>query len=537
MNSFRRQTASRHRYSPAFVLVVLLALVLAAAAAAGCGSDEGSDGTASPSPTSAGIQPGGTLVVAMQAGNGQYDPVMMAGSIGDIALQAQVLEKLVTLAQDFSVQPTLATSWEPNEDGTAWTFTLRDGVKFTNGQPFTAADVVYNMERLRAKDSPMATVYENVTDVVADDATHVTFQLATADSEFPASLTDYRSLMLSKSVKDPMKNIVGTGPFMLKSFAAEDRAVLVKNPDYWGTAEDGAQLPYLDQIDFVYSSDTAGMISGLQGGTVNFVGGLTAEQKQTLEADQTVNLLETDTNYCFELQIRTDRGPGKELAFRQALLAGTDRQAIVDLVAPGVGEAGNGTLVGPAYKDYYSSQQVAYDKAKAEQLLKDAGYGQGAKIKVVAQTADPVPAVATAWQAQMKELGIDVSIQQVPVDVFYGEEGEDTWYQADFSYVDYGTRASPITYFQLALTSDAPWNYSRWKNADFDELARQIPLELDAAKRADLYKQAQAILLEEVPMINFIINKAVAGVSADVGGVEVAPDYSQTLFATAHFTE
>ncbi len=121
--------------------------------------------------------------------------------------------------------------------------------------------------------------------------------------------------------------------------------------------------------------------------------------------------------------------------------------------------------------------------------------------------------------------------------MYYAEKGTDNWYEADFSFVDWGTRAVPITYFELALTSDAPWNYSRWKNTEFDALAEQIPLELDAAKRAELYKQAQQILQDQVPMMNFLVNTAVAGQSANVDGVFLAPDYAQSLFRDAHFTE
>ena len=114
-------------------------------------------------------------------------------------------------------------------------------------------------------------------------------------------------------------------------------------------------------------------------------------------------------------------------------MAGTDRQAIIDLVAPGIAAPGNGTLVGPAYADYYLDESVPYDPEKAKQLLADAGFADGVDIKLVAQTADPVPAVATAWQAQMKEIGVNVEIQQVPPDVYYADKGTDNWYQADFS--------------------------------------------------------------------------------------------------------
>ncbi len=516
----------------ALVLVVVLALAFAIMA---CG-DTTSGGE---SPSAAAPTTGGTLMVGMQPGNGQYDPVMMAGSVGDIILVCQVQENLVYMDQDFGVMPWLAQSFD-SPDGKNWTFVLHDGVTFSNGEPFTSDDVVYSFKHIQAKGSPMAGVYANIMEVVPDSPTQVTFKLKDVDSEFPALLTDYRAKMFCKSVKDPMTELVGTGPFMLESYTAEDRAVLKKNPTYWLKDDNGNTLPYLDGVEFVYSPDTAGQIEGLQGGALNWVGGLTAEQKQTIETDPKLKIITTNTNYMNVLQIRCDQGVGKDLKVRQAIMAGTDRQAIADLVAPGVGEPGNGTFVGPAYKAYYTDEQVAYDPAAAKQMLADAGYPNGVKIKLVAQTADPIPAVATAWQAQMKEIGVDVQIQQVPTDVFYADKGTDTWYQADFSIVDYGTRAVPLAYFKLALTTDAitdAWNYSRWSNAEFDKIVQEIPLTLDETARADLYKQAQAILQEQVPMLNFIILGAVAGESADVDGIELDPDWAHTRFTTAYFTK
>ena len=343
------------------MLGVLAALLALAVLAAGCGGDEttttagntsstqaGSSTTAAP----AGVTKGGTLKIGMQPGNGQYDPIMMAGSVGDILLTVQALENLVDISQEFTVVPVLATEWNTT-DAKVWKVTLRDGVKFTNGQPFTADDVVYSFGRLQAKESPMAEVLANLDTVVADDPTHVTFTLKAPDAEFMMVITDYRAKMFCKSVADPMKELVGTGPYMLESFAAEDRAVLKANPDYWGTDESGEKLPYLDGLEFIYSPDTAGQIEGLRGGSLNWVGGITADQKATVESDPNLKAITTKTNYCNELQIRVDSEPGSKKEFRQALWAGTDRQALVDLVAPGVADPGNGTLVGPVFANYY----------------------------------------------------------------------------------------------------------------------------------------------------------------------------------------
>ena len=501
----------------------------------GCGGGS----TSSTSSTTAGaIQKGGALRVATYPADGQYDPALFGGNSSDIQLQAQALEKLVTLGSDMSVEPTLATKWE-SSDSVVWKFTLRDGVTFTNGDPFTSADVVYSMERLMSKKlgSSMASVYSNIKSVTADDASHVTFTLKAPDSEFPASLADYHTLMLDKSVKDAMKNMVGTGPFMLQSFTAGSRAVLVRNPHYWGRDAQGNQLPYLDQVEFIFTPSGAGQFQGLQGGTVDLMMSLSSTQKQQLAGSPSAQAVEGPSNICYELQIRCDQGPATDVKFRQALLYGTDQKEIVGLVAPGVSAPGNGTLVGPAYAADYLDSSVPYDPAKAKQLLQEAGYGNGVSIKLVAYASDPLPAIATVWQAQMKKIGVNVSIQQVPQDVFYSDKGTETWYQADFSLVDWGVRATPLPYFQLALTSDAPWNYSRWKDPEFDSVVSQIPQTLDQGQRTQLYHQAQQILQQQVPMINMLVDNTLAGVSSKLEGVALAPDGVETVFSTAYFKQ
>ena len=156
---------------------------------------------------------------------------------------------------------------------------------------------------------------------------------------------------------------------------------------------------------------------------------------------------------------------------------------------------------------------------------------------MITQTISPIPDVVTAWQAQMKKIGVTVQIQQVPSSVYYADKGTDTWYQAPFGVVDWGTRAAPVTYFQLALTSTAPWNYSRWKDPQFDSVVSQIVATLDPSKRAALYQQAQQILQQQVPMINFLEQEAIAGQSKNLDGIALAPDWSQTVLTNAHYTQ
>jgi peptide/nickel transport system substrate-binding protein len=534
-----RSRAPRPRRAHSFTILALPLLVATVIAMTIAWSVAGASSSAGASPrTAATPQPGGTFVVGMQPGEGQFDPVLMDGAAGDVSLISQVLEPLVTLAPDFSVQPALATAWSTPDGGKTWHVTLRGGVEFSNAQSFTSADVLASFDRLRSTTlgSPTAATYADIRSVVADDATHVTFHLKTADSEFMASLTDFHAKMLCRSVTDPMTQLVGTGPFMLKSYAA-DNAVLTRNPHYWGEDAQTNQLPYFDQVDFVYSSDATAQIAALKAGTLDWVGGLSAAQKQTVDADARLKSATTPTNDCFELQIRCDMGPGKKLAFRQALMAGTDLTALVASAIPGVAVPGNGTLVGPAYAADYLTSTVAQNRAAAKRLLAKAGYGRGITIKLVTQTSGPIPAFATAWKAQMKKIGVTVSIKKVSPSVYYADKGTNTWTKAAFGIVDWGTRAVPSTYFKLALATHATWNYSRWSNAPFDKLTKQIPLTADDVQRGDLYKRAERILQRQVPMINFGVLLGVAGESASVDGVVLAPDWEQTQFSTGYFTK
>ena len=323
-------------------------MIALAIVAAGCGSSTGGSGA---SPSSGGaIKMGGVLKVGAQAGNGNFDPVLFAGAVGDIQLQSQIYEKLVTLGQDYSVQPCLATKWS-SPDGKVWTFTLQPDVKFSNGQPFTSADVVYTMGRLRAKTSPMADIYANVKSVTAPDPTTVVFTLAKVDSEFPASLTDYRDLMLCKSVANPAKNPVGTGPFMLKSISAEDRAILVKNPTTGARTRRATSCLTSTRSTTSTRPTSPARSPACRAARSNFVGGPRLEQAQRSAAAPRSRRSHTSTNYCFELQIRCDVGPGNNLKFRQALLMGTDLPGIVALVAPGGATPGNGDARRPCVQE------------------------------------------------------------------------------------------------------------------------------------------------------------------------------------------
>lgn len=514
----------------------LLALVVVSLVAMGCGgattsTDSGPDENGR-------VVRGGIVKVGTQTAT-NLDP-HFATSIADIMLSHQVYDFLVFVDGDNNVVPHIATSWD-SPDGKVWTFEIRSGIKFHNGDELTADDVVYSFDRLRDKavGAPTAGLYANIEKIEAPDPTHVVFTLAEPNPEFPADAGDYHAAILSQDVKDPSKEWVGSGPFLLESYKAEDRAVLKKNPNYWMMGSDGAPLPYLDEVDFIFSPDQGAQVEALRGGELQFVPGLTTELAAAVKGDSGLQLLKNPSNMHFVIHMRSDPGrPTADARVRQALRLATDHQAIIAAVRPDLAAVGNGTPVGPMYKDYYLDRPPVTDVAKAMDLLKEAGYDQANPLKITlyAQNSLDVPGIATVWKDQMAKAGVQVEIQTIPVDVYYGD-GDASWLNVDFGITDWGTRATPVAYFKLAYVTGAEYNESHWSDAEFDAVVAQIATELDQTKRAELYKKAQEILIERGPVIVPYVVEAASGAAGNLMGVIFPSDMARTMFREAYLAQ
>ena len=461
----------------------------------------------------------------------------MASTGPDYQVVRQIYDYLVELDADFNLQPALAESWETS-DAKSWTFKLRPGVVFHDGSSFDAADVIYTFERLAdpATGSPLVDVFANVDSMEAVDDLTVVVNLKKVDAEFALGMTQFQAAILPEGLKDPADNPVGTGAFMLDSLEPQIRAVFKASPDYWRKDANGEKLPYLDGMEMIYIPELAGQVEALRGGEVDFVGGLSYEQAEGVKGDASVKLLTVQTNQHYSIHMRCDQGPAKDPNVRLALRLGTDTPSMAEVLRPGLATAGNGTLVGPTFTSLYVDQAPPYDPEKAKQLLADAGYADGLDITIQAQNAWGVPGMATVWQEQMKKIGVNVDIQVVPADVYYGE-GENNWLDCDFGITDWGQRASPLMYFQLEYITGAPWSGSKWSDAEFDAVCKQIQAEVDDAKRAELYRTAQQILIERQPVIILYFEKVACATAASVQNVTLDREWDMTSFDDVWMTQ
>jgi peptide/nickel transport system substrate-binding protein len=233
--------------------------------------------------------------------------------------------------------------------------------------------------------------------------------------------------------------------------------------------------------------------------------------------------------------MRSDRKPFSEVRVRQAFRAAIDRRAILDGAFQGLGVTGRDTPIGPAYADYYLDvPEPKRDLARARRLLAAAGYASGLKVTLTTQQSSPAPAMATILKEQLAEAGVTVEIQLVPPDVYYG--ADNLWLEADFAITDWGARATPQPYLELAYTSGAQWNESHWSDPELDALARKAAVEPDRARRAEIYKQIQRIFIERGPLLLPFFANSLWAASARLKGVvptgylATAVDLAQVYF-------
>jgi len=490
--------------------------------------------TAAAAPTAAPTKPaaaagptkGGTLRRGWQPPT-QLDPALQASST-EIAACAQIYDWLVWIDEKNQPAKALATAWESNKDATVWTFELQKGVTFHSGKTLTPDDVIFTFNRLRDKATGGATasLYANISDIKAPDATHVQFTLAKPNPDLPADIGDYHAGIVASDTKDFKKTYNGTGPFILDKFSPDDRATFKRNPNYWMTG-----LPYLDGVQDIYSPQQSSQVEALRGGELDVVFGLGAELAETLKREGKTTIITSQPNMHFVIHMRSDRGATKDNRVRQALKAATDRSAILKTARLGYGVVGHDTPIGPLYGDYYLDvPEPKRDVAKAKQLLKDAGY-ENLNISLMAQDAFDVPKIAVVWQQQLAEAGVKVDIQVVPPDVYYQDNG---WLEVDFGITEWALRATPQPYLQMAYVTGAKWNESHWSDPELDQLAAQAASEIDHAKRADLYKKIQQIFIDRGPIIVPYFETTVVATSPKVKGLVVHSDGPRSTMRTVY---
>ena len=487
------------------ISVPLLGSILAA-----CGSS-GSSSSPSGGSSSAAGAPGAVIKAGIVTPTGAINPVTVADQ-GGLDMLGQTGEYLCLSTQTLTLKPVLATSWTPNSKADVWTFKIRSGVKFHNGQALTADDVVYTYQ-LHTNPKGEANALSAFGGVLTpagvkkvDDMT-VEFHLSAPNGNFPylTSSDNYNMIILPKGY-DPAKwqsTFLGTGPFKFGSYTPKSGATFTRNESYWGKKA----LPLSTQFTFYDTQNP--MILGLTGGTIDVVGQFAVAGAQELLTGS-YNIIKLKSSAHRQLSMRNDKAPFTDARVRQAIALTLDRPAIVKALFQGFADVGNDSPFAPVYPSTNTSvAQRTKDIAKAKSLLAAAGHGSGFSTQLVTENFVEIPQYAQIVAQSAKEIGVNIGLKVESSSQYYGKAtfGNSDWLDATMSLVDYGHRGVPNVFLTSPLetynakTGTGTWNAAHFANAQYDKLVAQFIAASDLGTQKTLAGQIETLLLAQTPII------------------------------------
>lgn len=469
---------------------------------------------------------GASLKVAWGGAPVALDPLSASADV-EIAVLNAVYDYLIDTDGSSTLVPRLATGWESSEDGLSYTLYIADGVKWHDGSDLSIDDIIWTFDRLRAPDAGSTTdLYAAIESVEAGEGNSVVFRLSQPSPDFLYALSDNKAVILKKDAADIGNTFIGTGPFRLTEYVAEDRAVFEANPDYHNGR------PSIDSLEFVYFADVEAAVNALRSSVVDVV--LRMDNPTFLDLSDEDALLATSvsTNGHDLVRLRADRAPGDDERVRLAFKHATDRAAIFDRVQLGFGAVGRDTPIGPLYGAYYTEEfdLPAHDPERARELLAEAGYPDGIEMTLYVPNLPSRVALAQALAAQWAEAGITITIEPQEEAVYYADNG---WLEVDLGITPWGSRPVPQIYLDVAYKSGAIWNEAHFSDLELDEQIETAGSSTDPDERVAAYKEVQRILNERGPVIIPYFFAQFGVMLTDVDGFSVHPFAGRTNFNTA----
>ncbi|PWJ22343.1 ABC transporter substrate-binding protein [Jannaschia seohaensis] len=423
------------------------------------------------------------ITIGMQLEPPNLDPTGGAAAAIDEVVYANVFEGLTRFGPDGSVQPALAESWDVSEDGTVWTFSLRDGVTFHDGTTMDADDVVFTLDRARSEDSTNAqkALFSGIDSVEAVDPTTVRITLSAPNGNLGFNLAWGDAVIVApESAETNATAPVGTGPFTVTNWVQGDRVELAAYPDYWGAT------PALERATFKFISDPNAAFAAMMAGDIDAFPNFPApETLSSFEADPRFSVIVGSTEG--ETILAINNAELTDPKVRQAISHAIDRQAIIDGAMFGYGTP-IGSHFAPHNPDYVDlTGKSAYDPERARALLEEAG-----ATDLTLRLMLPPPAYARRGgeivASQLREVGIETEISNLEwaqwlEQVFRGKD-YDLTIVSHTEPADINIYARPDYYFQ-------------YDDAEFQALMTQIGATADPVMRSELLKDAQRMIADD----------------------------------------
>ncbi len=412
----------------------------------------------------------------------------------------------------------LAESWETSADARVWTFMLRKGVEYHNGQTMVAQDVVNSFNHHRGEGSTSAAkpIVDPVVEIKADGDHVVVFTLEDGNADFSFLVSDYHIPIL------PMRDGVldwasgmGTGPYIMQSFDPGVRMTFTRNPNYWKEGR-----AHFDEGELITIADVGARTNALTTGEIDMMDRCDIKTLHLLQRNKNIVVEEISGTGHYTIPMRCNVAPFDDNNVRMALKFALDREAMLETVLGGHGTLGNDHPIGQGQR-YHASEleQRSYDPDQAKYYLKQSGM-DSLTVDLSASDAAFAGAVDASqlYREHAAKAGITINVRSEPGDGYWANVWNTDNRGWCFSY--WGGRPTEDWMFSTAYAEGAEWNESDWSNARFNELLKAARSELDETKRRDMYVEMQTICHNDCGAVVPVFNNYIHAISKRVAHEE-----------------
>jgi len=434
------------------------------------------------------------------------------------------VEFLTYVDSDNLTHPYLAESWHPSEDLKTWEFKLREGVRWSNGDPFTVQDVMFNIRRWIAPSSksPNRTTFAAITAIEPLDELRFRLHLSRPVCSLPEHLYAATCPILHRRFEEQganwPRNPLGTGPFQLTDYHVSRIAVFRRRQGYWG------QPAYLDEIRYLdLGTEIATHVAALAAGQVDLLYRITISELDLVKRFPAMQLLTEPSAQTLVMRMQQDKKPFDDIRVRKAVVLCADREQMLRFAYRNYGVLGEHHHVAPFHPDYFRLPPIKRDVETARRLLADAGYPNGIDLTLALGNTQGRYEQDTAQilQQNCAEAGIRLSLQVMPAAQYWT-----IWDKVPFGMTYWGHRPLGVMVLELAYRSGSVWNESHFSNATFDAALDHALGILDPHERCAAMGDAERILQEEAVMVQAYFPKKFTVASAHVRDFRADPqDY------------
>lgn len=507
-----------HRWRRTAAAVLALAAVTTAAAcdatSAGTGSTEGS---------------GGTLVFARTSrGVTDLNPTSDELATNNAYTLDKIFEPLVELRKNGDIKPLLATSYKVADDGLSWTFTLRDGVTFSDGSALDSADVVYSLKR-HLRHGGALPLSAPITGVSASGARTVVVTLSRPYAPLLADLATFANVILPKDLggrteKEFFKDPVGTGPFTVSSWDRRTGEItLAANKTYW------QGRPSLDKVEFTVVDDDNQLLQQLQAGQVDVIDSVPAANVAQLRANPDVKVTVSDSWQQGLLAFNTVDGAFQDVHLRRAVASALDRKAIAKATTYGTATPATTFLPSSIRFSAQHTRILGYDPARARAELAQSKHSGGLSATLIVENSSTSQTQqAQAVQAALAKIGVKVKIEPLDSTTFWTRFGKRDYDLAvTWAISDTGDPSNLVNWQLLPDVADS--YHTGYRDSEVTRLAAKGVAATDDAARAGIYARIQQIAADDVPTVPLTYIPTITATRSDVHGLVVLPNGTTRL--------